>query len=122
MLFRSLIFSFLIITVYRLVEGEAAVIASRKQKDKETDKDKPSFFASLNSNKDKDKDKDGETDKFEDKKDENDFDIDTAILSDGAYTLKILNQIFQKLVLLKTFCLSVLFNLIMKSTFFLYFS
>ena len=78
---------FLIFLIYRLIEGEAAVLLSRRQKDKEKEKDKPSFLASLNTSKDKDRDRDidiiGDVEK--DRKDENEFDIDTTILSDGKY-------------------------------------
>ena len=80
------------------MEGEAAVLASKRQKEKdsekekEKEKDKPSFLSNINLKKDtnkmteKEKEKIGEKEKgldSEKKNEEEEFDIDTAVQDDG---------------------------------------
>ena len=82
------------------MEGEAAVLASKRQKEKdsekekEKEKDKPSFLSNINLKKDtnkmteKEKEKIGEKEKgldSEKKNEEEEFDIDTAVQDDGTY-------------------------------------
>ena len=86
----------------RIVEGEAAVLASKRQKEKdsekekekEKEKDKPSFLSNINLKKDtnkmteKEKEKIGEKEKgldSEKKNEEEEFDIDTAVQDDGTF-------------------------------------